>query len=212
MGGELVASMAAGAALERVICVARADSAWWRTADPIISVVLDRFGRLDIPVNNAGVFTSKPFTDYTTVSGVNLAGFFWLTQCAMAEMVSRYGGHVVNVSATIAEVANSGTPAVLAALTKGSLAVATRSLAVGYASRGSWSTPSHPAFIQTTVHPANSYQGLGGRLPSLGRASQVSDVVDGVLLLESSPYSPGEMPHIAGPQSSPDRRSRRPLG
>jgi NAD(P)-dependent dehydrogenase (short-subunit alcohol dehydrogenase family) len=71
-----------------VICVARADSAWWRTADPIISVVLVRFGRLDIPVNNAAVFISKPFadynlfTDYNTVSGVNLAGFFWLTQCA----------------------------------------------------------------------------------------------------------------------------------
>ena len=102
----------------------RADSACWRTADPIISVVLGRFGRLDIPVNNAGMFISKPFSDYTTddyatVSEVNLAGFFWLTQRAIAEMVSRYGGHVVNVSATIAEVTNSGTPAVLAALTKG---------------------------------------------------------------------------------------------
>jgi len=106
MGGELVASMVACTALERVICVARADSAWWRTADPIISVVLDRFGRLDIPVNNAGVFISKPFTDYTTVSGVNLARFFWLTQRAIAGMVSRYGGHVVNVSATVAEAAN----------------------------------------------------------------------------------------------------------
>ena len=102
----------------------RADSAWWRTADPIISVVLGRFGRLDIPVNNAGMFISKAFSDYTTddyatVSEVNLAGFFWLTQRAIAEMVSRYGGHVVSVSATIAEVTNSGTPAVLAALTKG---------------------------------------------------------------------------------------------
>ncbi|HEY2305803.1 MAG TPA: SDR family NAD(P)-dependent oxidoreductase, partial [Streptosporangiaceae bacterium] len=60
----------------------RADSAWWRTADPIISVVLGRFGRLDIPVNNAGMFISKPFSDYTTddyatVSEVNLAGLFW---------------------------------------------------------------------------------------------------------------------------------------
>jgi NADP-dependent 3-hydroxy acid dehydrogenase YdfG len=78
----------------------RADSAWWRTADPIISVVLGRFGRLDIPVNNAGMFISKPFSDYTTddyatVSEVNLARFFWLTQRAIAEMVSRYGGHVV---------------------------------------------------------------------------------------------------------------------
>jgi NAD(P)-dependent dehydrogenase (short-subunit alcohol dehydrogenase family) len=176
--------MAACAALERVICVARADSAWWRTDDPIISVVLDRFGRLDIPVNNAGVFISKPFTDYTTVSGVNLAGFFWLTGCAMAGMVSRYGGHVVNVSATITEVANSGRLLVLAALTKA--AAATRSLAVGYASRGILVNAVASGVIQTTVHPANSCQGLGGRLPSLGRAGPVSDVLDGVLLLESS--------------------------
>src|SRR5260370_4988672 len=118
MGGELVASMAACAALERVICVARADSAWWRTADPIISVVLDRFGRLDIPVNNAGVFISKPFTDYTTVCGVNLARFFWLTQRAIAEMGSRYGGHVGNVPGTLAQVARSGRRPVLAALTQ----------------------------------------------------------------------------------------------
>ena len=116
----------------------------WRTADPIISVVLDRFGRLDIPVNNAGVFISKPFADYTTV-GVGLAGFFWLTQRAIAEVVSRYGGHVVNVSAAIAEVADSGTSLVLAALTKGGLAAATGSLAVGYASRGILVNAAHPA-------------------------------------------------------------------
>jgi NAD(P)-dependent dehydrogenase (short-subunit alcohol dehydrogenase family) len=62
-----------------LICVARDESASWRTADPM---VLDRFGRLDIPANNAGVFISKPFIDYNTISGLNPAGFFWLTQCA----------------------------------------------------------------------------------------------------------------------------------
>jgi NAD(P)-dependent dehydrogenase (short-subunit alcohol dehydrogenase family) len=72
--------------------------------------------------------------------GVNLAGFFWLTQRAIAEMVSRFGGHVVNVSATIAEFANSSPPLVLAALTKGGLAAATRSLAVGTPPAASWST------------------------------------------------------------------------
>ena len=106
--------------------------------------MLDRFGRLDIPVSNASVFIAKPLTDYTNV-WVNLAGFFWLTERAIAEMVSGYGGHVVNVSATIAEVANSGTPLVLVALTKGGLAAATRSLAVGYASRGILVNAAHPA-------------------------------------------------------------------
>ena len=102
------------------------------TADRITGGTLERFGRIDTLVNNAGVYLSKPFTDYTaadyaTAVGVNLTGFFWLTQRAIAEMASRYGGHVVNVSATLAEVANSGEPAVLAALTKGGLAAMTGS-------------------------------------------------------------------------------------
>ncbi|HXL18076.1 MAG TPA: SDR family NAD(P)-dependent oxidoreductase, partial [Streptosporangiaceae bacterium] len=81
------------------------------TADLIVEGALERFGRIDTLVNNAGVYVSKPFTDYTAedyalVVGVNLTGFFWLTQRAMAEMASRYGGHVVTVSAALAEVAD----------------------------------------------------------------------------------------------------------
>ena len=175
------------------------------TADQIIRGALERFGRIDTLVNNAGVFISKPFTDYTpadyaTVTGVNLAGFFWLTQRAIAEMASRYGGHVVNVSATLAEVANSSTPAVLAALTKGGLAAATRSLAIEYASCGIRGNAVSPGIIQTPAHPAESYDGLPGRLPPLGRAGQVSDVVDGILFLESSPYITGEILHVDGGQ------------
>jgi NAD(P)-dependent dehydrogenase (short-subunit alcohol dehydrogenase family) len=175
------------------------------TAGRIIGAALDRFGRIDTLVNNAGVYVSKPFTDYTAadyalVTGVNLAGFFWLTQRAIAEMARRYGGHVVNVSATLAEVADSGTPEVLAALTKGGLAAATRSLAVEYASRGIRVNAVSPGIIQTPAHPPDSYEHLGGRLPPLGRVGQVSDVVDGVLFLESSPYITGEILHIDGGQ------------
>jgi NAD(P)-dependent dehydrogenase (short-subunit alcohol dehydrogenase family) len=175
------------------------------TADRIIDGALERFGRIDTLVNNAGVFISKPFTDYTaadyaTVTGVNLTGFFWVTQRAIAEMATRYGGHVVNISATLAEVAESGTPAVLTALTKGGLAAATRALAIEYASRGIRVNAVSPGVIQTPVHPADSYADLGDRLPPLGRVGQVSDVVDGVLFLESSPYITGEILHIDGGQ------------
>ena len=174
------------------------------TADRIISGALERFGRIDTLVNNAGVYISKPFTDYTAedyalVTGVNLSGFFWLTQQAIAEMLKRHAGHVVNISATLAEVANSAVPEVLAALTKGGLAAATRSLAVEYASRGIRVNAVSPGIIQTSMHPAESYQGLGDRLlPPLGRVGQVSDVVDGILFLESSPYITGEILHIDG--------------
>jgi NAD(P)-dependent dehydrogenase (short-subunit alcohol dehydrogenase family) len=175
------------------------------TADRIIGGALGRFGRVDTLVNNAGVYISKPFTDYTaedyaTITGVNLTGFFWLTQRAIAEMVKRGGGHIVNMTATLAEVASSGTPEVLAALTKGGLAAATRSLAVEYASRGIRVNAVSPGIIQTPVHPAESYDDLGGRLPPLGRVGQVSDVVDGILFLESSPYITGEILHIDGGQ------------
>ena len=175
------------------------------TADRIIERALQRFGRIDTLVNNAGVFLSKPFTEYTAadyalITGVNLTGFFWLTQRVIAEMVTRYGGHVVNISATLAEVANSSAPSVLAALTKGGLAAATRSLAVEYASRGVRVNAVSPGIIQTPAHPPDTYDGLGDRLPPLGRVGQVSDVVDGILFLESSPYITGEIVHIDGGQ------------
>jgi NAD(P)-dependent dehydrogenase (short-subunit alcohol dehydrogenase family) len=173
------------------------------TAGQIVGAALARFGRIDTLVNNAGVYISKPFTGYTAADyaktvGVNLTGFFWLTQAAIAEMVSRYGGHVVNVSATLAEVAGSATPAVLAALTKGGVASATRSLAIEYAAYGIRVNAVSPGIIAPPVHPAESYDGLGDRLPPLGRTGQVSDVVDGVLFLECSPYITGEILHIDG--------------
>jgi NAD(P)-dependent dehydrogenase (short-subunit alcohol dehydrogenase family) len=173
------------------------------TADLIVEGALERFGRIDTLVNNAGVFVSKPFTNYTAadyalLTGVNLGGFFWLTQRVIAEMVRRYGGHVVNISATLAEVASSHAPSVLAALTKGGLAAATRSLAVEYASRGIRVNAVSPGIIQTSVYPADSYEGLGDRLPPLGRVGQVSDVVDAILFLESSPYITGEILHVDG--------------
>jgi NAD(P)-dependent dehydrogenase (short-subunit alcohol dehydrogenase family) len=175
------------------------------TASRIVDAALERFGRIDTLVNNAGVFISKPFTDYTaadyaTIVGVNLTGFFWLTQRAIAEMAMLYGGHVVNVSATLAEVADSGTPAVLVALTKGGLAAATRSLAIEYAALGIRVNAVSPGIIQTQIRLADCYDGPGEPLPPLGRAGQVSDVVDGVLFLESSPYITGEILHIDGGQ------------
>ena len=177
------------------------------TAGRITGAALERFGRIDTLVNSAGVCIAKPFTgytaaDYAAVVGVNLTGFFWLTQRAIAEMARRYGGHVVTVTATLAEIADSGTPAALTALTKGALAAATRSLAVEYACLGIRINAVSPGLIQTPVHVVGSYDAPGALLPPLGRAGQVSDVVDGVLFLESSPYITGEILHIDGGQTA----------
>ncbi len=175
------------------------------SADKIVSQALDRFGRVDTLVNNAGVFVSKPFTDYTAadyalVTGVNLAGFFWLTQRAIRQMLTQRSGHVVNISASIADRADSVEPTALTALTKGGLAAVTKSLAVEYASRGIRVNAVAPGIIQTPLHPDDAYtpEALAGKLPPLGHVGQVSDIVTGILYLESAPYVTGEILHIDG--------------
>lgn len=174
------------------------------TVDRIISRAVERFGHIDTLVNNAGVFISKPFTDYTAddyarAVGTNLTGFFVLTQYAVSEMLKHGGGHVVNITATFADYADSSTPCVLSSLTKGGLASATRSLAIEYASRGIRVNAVSPGIIQTPEHPPETYDALAGSQP-LGRVGQVSDVVEAILFLESSPFITGEILHIDGGQ------------
>jgi NAD(P)-dependent dehydrogenase (short-subunit alcohol dehydrogenase family) len=174
------------------------------TTDGIISGALENFGRIDTLINNAGVFISKPFTDYTAddyalAVGVNLTGFFMLTQRAISEMLKRGSGHVVNITTTLADYAISSTPSVLTSLTKGGLASATKSLAIEYASRGIRVNAVSPGIIQTPEHSPETYDALAGLHP-LGRVGQVSDIVDGILFLESSPFITGEILHIDGGQ------------
>jgi NAD(P)-dependent dehydrogenase (short-subunit alcohol dehydrogenase family) len=174
------------------------------TAERVVGAAVDRFGRVDTLVNNAGIFLSKPFTDYTAddyalLVGVNLTGFFWMTQRAIPEMLRRGRGHVVNITTTLVDYATSKEPSLLTSLTKGGLAAATRSLAIEYASRGIRVNAVSPGIIQTPMHSQESYDALGDLLPPLG-VGQVSDIVDGILFLESSPYITGEILHIDGGQ------------
>jgi NAD(P)-dependent dehydrogenase (short-subunit alcohol dehydrogenase family) len=177
------------------------------TADRIVTGALERFGRIDTLVNNAGVFIGKPFTDYTIddyklVVGVNLTGFFLLTQRVIAAMLGGGGGgHVVNISTTMAEHAQSSAPALLAALTKGGLVAATRSLAIEYASRGIRANAVSLGVIQTPPNPPDAYAALA-KLHPIGHVGQVSDVVAGILYLESAPFVTGEILHIDGGQSA----------
>jgi NAD(P)-dependent dehydrogenase (short-subunit alcohol dehydrogenase family) len=174
------------------------------TADNIVGEAIRRFGRIDTLVNDAGVYLSKPFTDYSrddydTVVGVNLTGFFILTQRVLTHMLARSSGHIVNMAATIAERPNSAVPAVLTALTKGGVASATRCLALEYAGRGIRVNAVSPGIIQTPLHAPESYASSAAIVP-IGRVGQVSDVVEGVMFLEAAAYITGEILHIDGGQ------------
>jgi NAD(P)-dependent dehydrogenase (short-subunit alcohol dehydrogenase family) len=176
------------------------------TADRIVGEALGQFGRIDTLVNNAGVYLSRPFTeysrdDYDTVVGVNLTGFFILTRRVLEEMLKRSSGHIVNVAATLAERPNSAVPAALTALTKGGVAAATQSLATEYAHRGIRVNAVSPGIIKTPMHDQDSYASSAALVP-VGRVGEVSDVVAGVLFLETSPYVTGEILHIDGGQSA----------
>ena len=177
------------------------------TADRIVTGALERFGRIDTLVNNAGVFIGKPFTDYTTedyqlVVRVNLTGFFLMTQRVITVMLKGGGGHIVNISTTMAEHANSSSPALLATLTKGGLVAATKSLAIEYASRGIRANAVSLGVIQTPPNPPEAFAALA-KLHPVGHVGQVSDVVAGILYLESAaPFVTGEILHIDGGQSA----------
>jgi NAD(P)-dependent dehydrogenase (short-subunit alcohol dehydrogenase family) len=174
------------------------------TADRVVGAALRHFGRVDTLVNDAGVYIGKPFTDYSSADyasmiGVNLTGFFTMTQRVIPEMLKNSGGHVVTMSATVADNADSALPAALAALTKGGLASAARSLAIEYASRGIRFNAVSPGIIQTPLHDPDSYASSAEHVP-MGRVGQVDDIVKGILFLESSPYITGETLHIDGGQ------------
>ena len=176
------------------------------TARRIIEQALAKFGRIDTLINNAGIFIAKPFPDYTqhdyiAVTGVNLAGFFTITQLAITEMLAQGGGHVINVTTSLVDHANSDVPSVLASLTKGGLQSATKSLAIEYATTGVRVNAVAPGTIQTPMHPVESYDTLADLHP-VGRMGQISDIVEGVLYLENAPFVTGEILHIDGGQSA----------
>jgi NAD(P)-dependent dehydrogenase (short-subunit alcohol dehydrogenase family) len=202
-GWAVVASARAGGpSTDPDLLTIAADIADPAAAGRIVGGALKRFGRIDTLINNAVVNLAKPFTAYTpadyAVAEVSLAGFFWLTQRAIAEMAIRYGGHVVSVLAATADTADSGAPAVLAALTRGSQVAATRSLAREYASLGIRVNAVVPGLIEAPRPPARSCDVYDGRFPPLPGGDQIGDVANAVLFLESSPSVTGQVVHVGG--------------
>jgi NAD(P)-dependent dehydrogenase (short-subunit alcohol dehydrogenase family) len=176
-----------------------------KTAERIVSQALERFGRIDTLVNNAGIFIAKPFTDYTdedaNILNTNLNGFFNITRRAAREMEKQDSGHIVQITTTTVDQANSSVPSVLASLTKGGLNAATKSLAIEYAKKGIRVNAVSPGIIKTPMHRPETHEFLANLHP-VGRMGEMRDIVDAVLYLESAGFVTGEILHVDGGQSA----------
>jgi NAD(P)-dependent dehydrogenase (short-subunit alcohol dehydrogenase family) len=177
-----------------------------KTAERIVSQAIEHFGRIDALVNNAGVFVAKPFTDYTdedylSVLAINLGSFFQVTRRVAAEMLKQGSGHIVQITTSLVDHANSNVPSVLASLTKGGLNAATKSLAIEYASKGIRVNAVAPGVIKTPMHTPETHEFLANLHP-VKRMGETKDIVDAVLFLESAPFVTGEILHVDGGQSA----------
>ncbi|WP_246797740.1 SDR family NAD(P)-dependent oxidoreductase [Burkholderia perseverans] len=170
----------------------------------VVKTALDRFGRIDTLINNAGIFIGKPFTEYTVedftnVLNVNLAGFFHVTQLALEPMLARHHGHIVQITTTLVRQAIADAPTGLATLTKGGLDAVTRGLAIEYVKRGVRVNAIAPGIIKTPMHPAETHDVLGTMHP-MGRMGEISEIVEAAMYLEHANFVTGETLNVDGGQ------------
>ena len=178
-------------------------------AERVIAEAVARFGRVDTLVNNAGIFIAKPFTQYTmedfaAILGVNLNGFFRITQLAIAEMEKQGSGHVVQISTSLVDHANSSVPSVLASLTKGGLNAATKSLAIEYAKRGIRANAVALGIIKTPMHAIETHAQLGALHP-VGHMGETSDIVDACCTSNRGLVTANL--HVDAPERRPQKRA-----
>ncbi|APO78137.1 3-oxoacyl-(acyl-carrier-protein) reductase protein (plasmid) [Rhizobium etli 8C-3] len=176
------------------------------TAERIVREGIERFGRIDSLVNNAGVFLAKPFIemtqeDYDHNLGVNVAGFFHITQRAAAEMLKQGSGHIVSITTSLADQPMVGMPSALASLTKGGLNAVTRSLAMEFSKSGVRVNAVSPGVIKTPMHPVETHSALA-KLHPVGRMGEIRDIIDAVLYLETARFVTGEILHVDGGQNA----------
>ena len=206
-GSRVVAnSRSIAASADPGVLAIAGDAADPATAERIFSEGVDRFGRVDTLVNNAGIFTAKPFTAFTAEDwaaniGTNLASFFHLGQLAVKRMEAQGSGHIVQITTSLVDQPINGVPSVLASLTKGGLNAATKSLAIEYASRGIRVNAVAPGIVKTPMHPPETHAVLSGLHP-LGRMGEVREIVDAVLFLENAKFVTGEILHVDGGQAA----------
>lgn len=172
------------------------------TSKRLVAAAMQKFGRVDTLVSNAGIFIGKAFTDYTEEDyrlklKTNLDGFFFTTQAVIPIMLEQGSGHVVQITASTAEFASSRSPAFIAMLTKGGMNSATKSLAIEYASRGIRVNAVAPGVIRTPMHNPAIVEQLAAFHP-MNKLGEIDDIVRAILYLEDAVFSTGEILHVDG--------------
>jgi NAD(P)-dependent dehydrogenase (short-subunit alcohol dehydrogenase family) len=172
------------------------------TAVRLVDLALKHFGRIDLLVNNAGIFIAKPFTEYTEddynrVMNTNVASFFFVTQQVIPQMKEQKSGHVVNISAVLADQPSGSVPALLAVLSKSPMPAVSKALALEYAANNIRFNTVSPGNINTPMHANDNHAALAKFHP-LGRMGEISDIVDAVLYLQNATFVTGENIRVDG--------------
>jgi NAD(P)-dependent dehydrogenase (short-subunit alcohol dehydrogenase family) len=172
------------------------------TAVKVVEAALKDFGRIDLLLNAAGIYIPKAFTDYTEedynqVMNTNVASFFFMTQQVIPQMKKQNSGHVVNISAVVADQPSSAAPALLAVLSKSTMPAVSKALALEYAANNIRFNTVSPGVINTPMHAQGNHAALAKFHP-LGRIGEVSDIVDAVLYLQNATFVTGENIRVDG--------------
>ena len=174
----------------------------WETAAKSVEAAVTHFGTVDVLVNNAGIYITKPFTDFTTddfnaLVSINLLGFLHMTQLVVKQMLKQESGCVITVSAALADNPIAGVNSSVSMMTKGGLNTITRHLAMEYAKQGIRFNAVAPGVVDTPLHQENSKQHLRTLQP-MGSIAEITDIVDAVLYLSGARQVTGEVLHVDG--------------
>ena len=172
------------------------------TAAKIVDTAISRFRRVDVLINNAGIFIPKPFTEYTTddldaLVSTTLAGFLYVSQFSVRQMLKQQSGSIVNISTTLAGNPVAGFPVAVQVMVKGGVEAVTRALAMEYVSDGIRVNTLSLGVINTPMHEPRAYEFLKGLQP-IGRMGEIREVVDAVLFLTDATFTTGEIVHVDG--------------
>jgi NAD(P)-dependent dehydrogenase (short-subunit alcohol dehydrogenase family) len=173
------------------------------TAAKIADAATGKFGSIDALVNNAGIYFSKPFMEYTvddlrSLVSVNIEGFLFITQLAIKQMLAQQtGGSIVNITSTLVEHPIAGANSAVPMITKGGLEAVTRSLAMEYAGQGIRVNAVAPGVVDTPMHKDDPKDFLKTLQP-MGQISGVKDIVDAIVYLTEAGQVTGEVLHVDG--------------